>query len=239
MEYESKKLRGIIDTYKEKKGDKLGINADMGSNIIAGTQEMVERDKVQKLLHQCISMFQLAYREQTTLFERHLQNRHMLDNAATDFYTQIFQKIDLDEDLNQVTKKLEFLEKQNLIEGDSADRHFDSHFGLLQHVYMPTSDSKDNMPISYSVSGGSGGMGDDEVQVKNIEKYEPRVRMYHSYFLATLLNFRSMGHIVCDFCLVILTMIFFFGGMSALVNKNVIEDYHKTWAIYKDDYLWP
>ena len=99
MDYDIKQLRGIINTYKEKKGDKLGITADMGSSIITDTLEMVERDKVQKLLQKVVKMFFLAYQEQTKRFEMNKKN------------VDIFQEMDLDEDLNEVTKKLEFLEK--------------------------------------------------------------------------------------------------------------------------------
>ena len=47
MDHDVKRLRGIINTYREKKGDKMGVVADIGSSIINDTQEMVERDKVQ------------------------------------------------------------------------------------------------------------------------------------------------------------------------------------------------
>ena len=71
----------------------------MGSSIITDTLEMVERDKVQKLLQKVVKMFFLAYQEQTKRFEMNKKN------------VDIFQEMDLDEDLNEVTKKLEFLEK--------------------------------------------------------------------------------------------------------------------------------
>ena len=89
----------------------------------------------------------------------------------------------------------------------------------------------------YSASGGSGGQGDNTAP-QQVEKYEPKVRMYHSYFLATILNFRSLGHIICDACLIILSLILFFGGMSALAEKNIIGDYHSPWAYNKDDFIW-
>eukprot|EP00493_Phyllostaurus_siculus_P003365 UN03380 len=68
MDHDIKRLRGIINTYKEKKSDKMGIS-DLGSSIITDTQEMVERDKVQKLLAKCMNLFSLAFTEQTKMFE--------------------------------------------------------------------------------------------------------------------------------------------------------------------------
>ena len=126
------------------------------------------------------------------------------------------------------------------MENDSSDRHFDSHFGLLQHIYLPSTEAKENIQM-YSASGGSGGQGDNEAAAQfqqQFDKYEPKVRMYHSYFLATILNFRSMGHACCDACLIIISLLFFFGGMSALVEKQVIGDYHVTWARGKDEFVW-
>ena len=50
MNHYINQLRQTINTYKEKKGDQMGITSDMGGSIITDTQEMVERDKVQRLL---------------------------------------------------------------------------------------------------------------------------------------------------------------------------------------------
>ena len=74
MDHDIKRLRGIINTYKEKKADKLGLQAEAGNSIITDTQEMVERGKVQELLHEAVKMFALTYKEQTRQFEMNKKN---------------------------------------------------------------------------------------------------------------------------------------------------------------------
>jgi hypothetical protein len=57
MDHDYKRLRGILSTYKEKKGDDLTDT------------EYDERQKVADLLHESNAMFQLSYQEQTKEFE--------------------------------------------------------------------------------------------------------------------------------------------------------------------------
>jgi hypothetical protein len=56
----------------------------------------------------------------------------------------------------KVSRKLESLEKQNLIYSDSTDQQYDNNFGLLSLVYLPV-----NSEV-VGPSGGSGGEADAE-----------------------------------------------------------------------------
>ena len=65
--------------------------------------------------------------------------------------------MDLDEYLVKVSRKLESLEKQNLLYADSTDLQFDNDFGLLSMVYLPAATD-----MAAGPSGGSGGEADAE-----------------------------------------------------------------------------
>ena len=56
-------------------------------------------------------------------------------------------------------------------------------------------------------------------------EYQPKVRMHHEYFLASMQNFRAVEHFACDVCLIIGTIVFLFGGLNILVAKGKIEPY--------------
>ena len=131
-----------------------------------------------------------------------------------------FEAVDLDEYLVRVSKKLESLEKQNVLNADSSDSQYDNNFGLLNFVYLPGGNDNEN-----TVGGGgdSGGSGDSDVSPKN---YVAKLRMQHSYFLSTILNFRSTAHFCCDICLILTSMVFFFGALSTMVQKGRLDNYH-------------
>lgn len=79
---------------------------------------------------------------------------------------------------------------------------------------------------------GSGGSGepDNELGKNEMEKLkQPKVRLQHSYYYATIINFRSLPHFAFDMVLLFLATTFFFGGMSNLVAKGRMENYHQKW----------
>ena len=96
MDHDYKRLKGILISYKEKKDDLADLEYD-------------ERQKVADLLQESNAMFQMAFQEQTRKFESGQGNQGA------------YQNVDLDEYLVKVSKKLESLEKQNLIYADSTD----------------------------------------------------------------------------------------------------------------------
>ena len=108
---------------------------------------------------------------------------------------------------------MEILEKQTL----NSDE-FDSNFGLLSFVYLPSS-SQDN-----------------ELGASSSQGYQAKVRLQHSYFLATILNFRGTMHFSFDVCLIIASLLFFFGAMTLLVNKGQVSNYHQGWVIGDPNY---
>ena len=61
--------------------------------------------------------------------------------------------------------------------------------------------------------------------------------MHHSYFLATMLNFRSLGHVVFDVVMLLTAIAFFFGGMNNLYRKGYITNYHQRWTIELDNWF--
>jgi len=64
------------------------------------------------------------------------------------------------------------LEKQNIMSGDS-DLQFDSNFGLLQFVYLPT--AHESSPIT--AFAGSGGSGEADGEMSASKPYEAKVRL--------------------------------------------------------------
>ena len=208
MDHDQKRLRGILATYREKRGSE------------ANDAELDERTDVAELISECKSRFERLYRDQTTRFEESKagQKRDGGPNKPS---------VDLDAYLNKVSKKLESLEKQNLLNADSTDQQYGANFGLLSHVYLPATS---NNP--YSISGGSGSADNELGSSQTISnQYEPKVRLQHSYFLATMLNFRSTPHFCCDVCMLLAAITFFFGGMQVLREKGKLGNYHEPWVV--------
>lgn len=175
-------------------------------------------------------MFQLAYQEQTRKFENNVNPSKVVDQT----------NVDLDEYLIQVAQKLEKLEKQNLVNADS-NLQFDSNFGLLQYVYLPSNSDHFSGTIANFGGSGSGGSGDtggpNAASSSNVDQeasgkiYEPKVRLMHSYFLSTMINFRSSWHFLFDLVILCMSIAFWFGGMNNLVKQGYIENYHTAWRI--------
>jgi len=98
-------------------------------------------------------------------------------------------------------------------------------------VFLPTSATHD-----IAGSGGSGGEADSQ-NIDVNKPYEGKVRLQHSYFLATMLNFRSLPHFIFDCVILCLSMMFFFGGMNILVSKGQIENYHQKWRFNLEEWF--
>ena len=64
MEYEYKRLRGILASYEEKRED-------------IGSAEYADREKVAELLKESTAMFQMTFNEQTRRFEQNQFNSRM------------------------------------------------------------------------------------------------------------------------------------------------------------------
>ena len=76
--------------------------------------------------------------------------------------------------------------------------------------------------------GGSGEVRPDNEN--GISKaLEPKIRLQHDYFLATMLNFRSTAHFVFDTVMLILSIILFLASLDILVSKKQMENYHALW----------
>ena len=89
---------------------------------------------------------------------------------------------------------------------------------------MPNSASSEAI---YAGSGGSGEPADNEFGPTQEEKQkQPKLRLQHSYYYATIINFRSLAHFIFDMCLLFAATTFFYGGMSTLVAKGQIQNYH-------------
>lgn len=69
---------------------------------------------------------------------------------------------ELDQLLINSGRKLEMLEKKEIINADS-NIHFDANFGLLQFVYLPSGTDESSKVIA-NFSGGSGGSGEADSQ---------------------------------------------------------------------------
>lgn len=54
--------------------------------------------------------------------------------------------------------------------------------------------------------------------------------MQHSYFLDTVTNIRSTTRCGIDMLLVVLIVCFLMGGLHALRDKNIIDNYHEPWV---------
>ena len=205
MDHDYKRLKGILLSYKDKKGDEMK------------SQEYKSRENVAELLRECNALFQLSFKDQTSRFE---------NNSFKSGEPQQ-SNVDLDEYLIKVTRKLEMLEKQNIMSADS-ELQFDSNFGLLQYVYLPS--AQESNPIA-AFAGGSGGSGEADTGMSVGKPYEAKVRLQHSYFLATMLNMRSLGHFVFDITCLMLSITLFFGAMNILVSKGQIANFHDSWKI--------
>ena len=83
----------------------------------------------------------------------------------------------------------------------------------------------DNNAISF---GGSGeAQPDNENGIVNA--LEPKLRLQHSYFLATMTNFRSTSHFIFDAIIFIMSVMFLLASLDILVNKGQMENYHSLW----------
>ena len=210
MDHDYKRLKGILYGFKDKSLHDGGKDGDYK-----------DREYVAEALQESNAMFQQAYMEQTRKFENAQQNQKGADQK----------NIDLDEYIIQVSKKLEHLEKKNLMNADS-NLQFDSNFGLLQFVYLPQSVGETPAIASFGGSGTSGAAdGDLEDSSAAKKGYTPKVLLQHSYFLATMLNLRSLAHFIFDVAALVLALILFLGGLDILVDKGYMDDYHQKWRI--------
>ena len=127
--------------------------------------------------------------------------------------------------LNTVSNKLEEIEKQ-VNGGPQGELTFDTNAGLLQFIYMPSTGTGDNNAISF---GGSGEAQPDNENGNIANALEPKLRLQHSYFLATMTNFRSTSHFIFDTVMFIMSVMFLLASLDILVNKGQMESYHSLW----------
>ena len=98
-----------------------------------------------------------------------------------------------------------------MADADNADRQYDVQFGLLGKIYAQEH-STQNIVL-------------DMEKNEEDRTYQAQVRLKHGYFLSTMLNMRSIEHVCCDLCMVIVSMFLFFAAMNILVAKDKIEPY--------------
>jgi hypothetical protein len=97
MDYDYKRLRNILQGFTDKQGDDITKN------------EYREREKVAEILKKCNSDFQKAFHAQTSRFEINKGNEVQgIDQT----------NIDLDDQLISAARKLEILEKKEIINAD-------------------------------------------------------------------------------------------------------------------------
>lgn len=67
----------------------------------------------------------------------------------------------------------------------------------------------------YSRSAGSGGQADNEFGPTADEKLkQAKVRLQHSYFYATVINFKTLPHFAFDLLMLFSAAFFFYGALS-------------------------